>query len=434
MANHIIQIGKHRFVCGLFWQSLSRPRELEKEAAELAKKIDSDLLVLRRDNTTAQAGFAQTSDGARRMMYSLGAAVSKAMALEGANYDGQKQPAHNWLGAFKLPDGMWAYFAVRDANFLPNGDFAGTKEEVLERLHGDYGLGGWNVVIGDPELEALSFHNFNARTIDSLLPHKKDGRIDVHKWWALKPAERKFSVSPIAIVVAMTVLVAAGGFLGWQKYQKQKQEQQQQLALAAARAQMDGKAPSTLPHPWRDKPLPLAVAQACAKQLKYLTAGGWQLTDYLCTASSATYSWSRQSSTIEFLRAQVPKAVFSMDGSSASYSEPVKLTAGRDEKLLDTKALIEPLLSRMQLLDIVPKIVDITPPPPPPPPPSKSVLPGGEPEVAPVPDWKTFSLSLQLPGLPPTEIAAILSQPGIRLDKFSYKAGAWSIEGVMYVK
>src|SRR6476469_4695698 len=122
MAIHITEIGKHRFICGLFWQSLSRPRELMKEATALAKKIDSDLMVLRKDYATAQAGFAQSKDGARRKVYSLAAAVSKTLALKGAFYDGEKQRVHNWLGAFKLPDGKWAYFAVRDANFLPNGD------------------------------------------------------------------------------------------------------------------------------------------------------------------------------------------------------------------------------------------------------------------------------------------------------------------------
>jgi len=130
-------------------------------------------MIIRKDHATAQAGYAHTRDGANGVMYSLGAVISKTLAKEGAFYDGQKQPAHNWLGAFKLPDGMWAYFAVRDANFLPSGDFAGSKEEVLDRLHGDYGLGGWNVVVGDAELEDYGFHNFNSKTIEELIPHKK---------------------------------------------------------------------------------------------------------------------------------------------------------------------------------------------------------------------------------------------------------------------
>ena len=80
MGIHIIQIDKARFVCGLFWQSLSRPRELQREAVELGRKIGSDLMVVRRDQSTAQAGYAQSSDGAARTLYSLGAAVSKTVA------------------------------------------------------------------------------------------------------------------------------------------------------------------------------------------------------------------------------------------------------------------------------------------------------------------------------------------------------------------
>ncbi len=52
----------------------------------------------------------------------------------------------------------------------------------------------------------------------------------------------------------------------------------------------------------------------------------------------------------------------------------------------------------------------------------------------PAPDWKIFSFALNAGGLPPLEVAAMLSQPGVRIDKLIYRAGAWSIEGVMYAK
>ena len=58
MALNVLQIGRHRFVSGLFWQSLSRRRELAKEALELAKKLNFDMLIVRIDRDTAEAGFA----------------------------------------------------------------------------------------------------------------------------------------------------------------------------------------------------------------------------------------------------------------------------------------------------------------------------------------------------------------------------------------
>ncbi|RJF96861.1 pilus assembly protein [Noviherbaspirillum cavernae] len=431
MAIHILQIGKHRFVCGLFWQSLSRPRELAKEAADLAKRIDFDLMVLRRDHTTAQAGFAQARDGARKKMFSLAAAVSKSMAMEGAYYDGEKQSAHNWLAAFKLPDGMWAYFAVRDANFLPNGDFAGTKDEVLERLHGDYGLGGWNVVIGDAELEEYGFHNFNAKRLEDVLPRKSNGQLRAHKWWGLQPVARQISWPLAAAAASVLILVAASGAMYWQKVQKQKEEEARDRAIAAARQKMLGNAaPSALPHPWASKPAPQEMVQACLGRFSHITAGGWALDDYVCAGGQASYTWSRQGSNIDFLRAQVPNAVIDIGGDKATYSVALTLPPGKDEALLEQKTALEPLISRLQRLNLSPRIRKEQPPPPPPP----QGLVGGANNEMPMPDWQTFPFTLSAGGIPLVEVATILGQPGMRIDKLIYRGGAWSIEGVVYAK
>ena len=133
MAAVIIEIRKRKYVCGLFWQSLSRPRELKSEAVELARKLNFDLLVLRKDLGMAQAGFASSREGAGKGMLSLGAIVASTVAAKGLHHDGRSQPATSWLAAFRIDEQRWAYFAVRDESFLPAGDFAGSKDEVLER-------------------------------------------------------------------------------------------------------------------------------------------------------------------------------------------------------------------------------------------------------------------------------------------------------------
>jgi hypothetical protein len=429
MSLHIVQIEKHRFVCGLFWQSLSRPRELKKEAIGLARKIDFDLMVLRRDQTTAQAGFAQSRDGARRMMFSLAAAVSKTLAIEGAYYDGQQQRVHNWLGAFKLPDGKWAYFAVRDANFLPNGDFAGTKEEVLERLHGDYGLGGWNVVIGDAELEEYGFHNFNAKRIQDVLPRTRKGQLQPHAWWGLRPVTTKIFWRAAAVAATLALVVGVGGSLAWQTYQQHKMEAERARALEAERQRMQGKAgPSALPHPWASVPAPTLVAQACLERFTNLTAGGWSLQEFVCSPSQATYAWLRQGSTIDYLLAGVPGAVVELTGDRATYSESFSLGGGDNEALLEPRALMQVVVSQLQLLGIAPRIAKALPPPRP------AALPGTPGSEPPQPDWQTFSFSLSAGGMPAMELATILSQPGIRIEKLIHRNGAWSIEGAMYAK
>lgn len=430
MSIHITQIGKHKFICGLFWQSLSRPRELFKEAAELAKKIDSDLMVVRMDNATAQAGFAHTRDGARRMAYSLGAIVSKTMDVEGVHYDGQKQAVLNWLGAFKLPDGKWAYFAVRDASFLPNGDFAGTKEEVLDRLHSDYGLGGWNVVIGDAELEEYGFHNFNAKRIEDLIPHGKNGQIRVNKRWGLRPVDPKVSWPLVAAIGSLSILLVAGGYFYWQQYQRKIEEQERERAIEEARQRMLGK--SVLPHPWASMPLPQSVASKCLENLTYLTVGGWFLDEYLCTVDSVSYTWSRHNSTVDFLLEQVPGASIDLTGNKATLAVPMQLPPGSDDVLRERKGILEPLISRLQLMNIAPRITLLAPPAPIQPP--QGTTAGIAPQEPIKPDWEQLSFAFNSGSMPPTEIATILGQPGIRLNKLAYRSAEWSIEGVIYAK
>lgn len=432
MAIHITQIGKHKFICGLFWQSLSRPRELLKEAASLGRKIDSDLMVLLREHTTAQAGFAQTRDGARRMHYSLAAAVSKTLLTEGVHYNGQKQPVHDWLGAFKLPDGLWAYFAVRDANFLPNGDFAGTKEEVMERLHGDYGLGGWNAVIGDAELEDYGFHNFSAKRIEELIPHKKNGQIRTHRWWGLRPIDPSRKRGQIAVLAFVALALAVGGGYYWNQYQKRKAEEERARAIEAARLRLLKDASRPADRPWPGKPTPSVAARACLQNFSHRNVGGWRLEQYQCSVNQASYTWARQGSTIAFLLEQVPDAVVDMSGNKATYSLPLKIETGKNEDLIQRKDLLNGLMGRLQLLRLAAKIEQMRESPPP-----ASSRRGNSRDAqqkAAPPPWKVFSYSLDTGSLPPAEVAALLSQPGVRLDRMSFNGEVWSLEGVMYAK
>ncbi|WP_028100972.1 type 4b pilus protein PilO2 [Pseudoduganella violaceinigra] len=416
MGIHIIQIDKARFVCGLFWQSLSRPRELQREAMELGRKIGSDLMVVRRDQSTAQAGYAQSSEGAARTLYSLGAAVSKTVAMEGAYYDGMLQPVHNWLAALQLPDGKWAYFAVRDANFLPNGDFAGSKEEVLERLYGDYALGGWNVVIGDESLAGQGFHNFNVRRIESLLPQRKDGSLRVYRWWRLRPIAAH-SAPGWRLAAAVALAVGGGGvFLSWQHWQAKRQAEQALLAQRAA-------APRPAPRPWAEQPLPSAAMHACFNRLDHLTPGGWRLDEFACMGGNYRYAWSRSAATVATLRAEVPQAVIDPGGEKATLAGPLAgLAPARGEDLLAAPQAVEPLMAQMQSLGLSMRL-------------NKRALPAlpAAPGAA-APDWQAFGFQLEAQGVAPQQLAAMLERPGVRLEKITYRGMAWLLEGVIYAK
>lgn len=421
MASYITTIDKHKFVCGLFWQSLSKPRELNREAADLGRRIESDLMVIRMDHTTAQAGFAQTKEGIRRGMFSLAAVVSKTLAIEGAFYDGEQQPVHNWLGAFKLPDGQWVYFAVRDANFLPNGDFSGSKEEVLDRLHNDYALGGWNVVLGEEELRSFGFHNFQPRDIRSFIPQRNDGSIRPHKWWGLRQIGGHPSWLPMAGLAAGLALVALAGGYAWKFYQQKVEEREREIAMQQVRERILREA-SAAARPWGKRIAPLALVRACQQQFTHPTAGGWQLESYSCTQEQQSYAWKRGQSSVAMLREQLPQVEVEPSGDRASFVHALQLQGAQNEDLQDSRHALEPVLSRMQMMGVPIKVV-ATPPP---------KLQSGDQQWQ--PNWRSYHFKINASGMEPLEIASILNRPGVRVDKVVYQGSEWIMEGTIYAK
>jgi pilin accessory protein (PilO) len=435
MATQIVQIGRHRFLCGLFWQSLSRRHELRAEATELAARLRFDALVLRIDRSFAGAGFASTREGAQLGLPSLGALVSKAIATEGAFYDGRQQPAPNWLGAFRLPDERWAYFAVRDGAFLPNGDWVGSSEEVFERLHSDYSLGGWNVVIGDPQIEVQGFHNFYPRSIENMIP-RRGGRTHLPRWVNLMPVSRRVQWRRIALAAAVLTAV---GLLAWggYRYREHKLEVARQLAFERAREQLrlhppHPVAPPEAPHPWAAAPLPSTFVSGCVDHFVLIAPGGWQLDSYACRETNVSYSWSREDSNVAMLVAAQPRAVIDTSGNHATLVVPVSLAAGGDEAI-DVHGVRLRMLSAFQLLGVSLTFSLQRPATPP-----KSLAAdalgqlGGKRDAA--PPWQTWRLSANLGDLSPTSVIRYLDQPGVRLDKVSYQSGQWTIEGVLYEK
>lgn len=421
MASIVITLDKHKFVGGLFWQSLSKPRELNREAADLGRKIDSDLMVIRMDHTTAQAGFAQSREGTRRGMYSLAAVVSKTLAIEGAFYDGEQQPVHNWLGAFKLPEGNWIYFAVRDANFLPNGDFVGSKEEVLDRLHNDYALGGWNVVLGEEELKSFGFHNFQPRDIRSFIPQRADGSLRIHKWWGLRQIGGRPSWLPMAVGMAALAALSLAGAWGWQFYQQKQQEREREIAMQQARERILREA-SAAARPWSKRVAPAMLVRACQKQFVHPTAGGWLLDSYSCTQDQQTYLWKRGTSSIAMLREQLPEAQVDASGERASYVRALKLGNPQNEELQDQRQAMEQVLSHLQMMGLLIKVVAAP----------ALQLQNGEQQWQ--PNWRSYLFKLNAAGMEPQEIAGILNRPGVRVDKVLYQGSEWIMEGTIYAK
>ncbi|WAC74558.1 type 4b pilus protein PilO2 [Roseateles sp. SL47] len=430
MAVVVTEIRKRRYVCGLLWQSLSNPRELRGEAVELARKMNVDLMVLRKDLGIAQAGYASSREGAQPGMLSLGAVVASVMSVRGLKDNGRRQPANSWLAALRLDEERWAYFAVRDDSFLPSGDYAGSRAEVLDRLYADYGLGGWNAVIGDADLEDQGFHNFEAVTLDDFLPRSKGQRLWLSQAWELKPVER----SRRRMVVAAGAVAAGAAVIGLVHWQRQ-QAAEQQLAAERSRiaqqrqAQAVAEANQKPEPPWLRQPVPRELVRACAGQLDLMSPGGWRLEEYTCSATQATHVWARGDSSVGYLLEQQPQASVELSGERASLVQPLPSSGGWNEELLASRQLLQPLISRFQQLGLRIALKPVAVPAAAP-----STLAGLRQKAPQLPDWKAYSFTLQAGGVPLTDIASVLSQPGIRLDRLAYRQGDWFLEGVAYAK
>lgn len=423
MTIHTITVGRHKLVCGLFWQSLSRPRELALEARALALKIDADLMVLRKDHTMAQAGYAHTRDGARRGQASFACVVAARLAQEPAFCNGQRQAPHNWLGAFRLADGMWAYVAVRDLNFLPSGDFAGTREQVLERLHGDYALGGWNRVAGEPELEGLGFHDFVPLGLDTLLAPGGAKPLQSPRWARLdtvrQPARRRLWM--VGAASACALALAAGAL--YQRHSAQQLRELQQQAFEAMQRDTPP-APPPPPPPWHAQAPATDLVRRCMARLRHLAPGGWELEQFQCAGDSALHTWRRGESHLGLLLAALPEAQIDASGERASLSEALEPGTLRSEDLVPGAQARRALQELWQRLGLTGQVVEQPPP----------ATPGTDGVAPPPPPWTTHTVSVALDRLAPQALPAMLDMPGLRISNITYRAGAWSLEGVLYAK
>lgn len=420
MSIHAITIGRQKLVCGLFWQSLSRPRELAAEARALALKIDADLLVLRRDQTMAQAGYAHTRDGARRGQGSFACVVAARLAQDAAFCNSGRQAPHNWLGAFRLPDGMWAYLAVRDANFLPSGDFAGTREQVLERLQGDYALGGWNRVTGEPELDAFGFHDFLPLALDTLLAPGASGG-QAPRWARLnavsQPGRRRAWLAGAALLAALLVVGAV-------LYQRHSAAQLRAVQERALQALLQHRAQLPPAPPWHAQAPADDLVRRCLARLRHLAPGGWPLEQFQCDTGDAVHAWRRGDSHLGLLLAALPQAQPDASGERAALSEPLDAGTTRAEELADGAQARFQLQALWQRLGLTGQVVERP----------FVATPNPDGSAPPAPPWTTYTVSVALDRLAPQALPAMLQLPGLRLERITYRAGTWSLEGVLYAK
>jgi hypothetical protein len=438
MADTFVLDKSKVFVSGLFWQALSGSQaEYKKLTKKAAAEINSQGTSAKLDvaawrtSPALQVGLGSSADGVKPGMMSAAAVVSKAM--EELKAKEEISDDRDFLCAVQVPNG-WLYVAQREGVILYNGDIISTEDAIKSRLLGDMSLSDWKTIIA-PEHWGIR-GAIGDKTFADFLPTRK-GKIEYKKWWEVKPIDRIASISanPVKSLTPLLV-IAALGIAGSAGYQKWKNHQLAQEAMRLASLNTSTPAPATPPeHPWKHEPLASDAITACLKAIKGVNSlwpGNWEPQDATCSGGTLNLSWkAKEFGWMDHLKAVEPNAMFSPDGSTASLTIPLEISAQvQDEPLLPEMQRTYEMQSQAQKHKISLTLVPQEPAAP--------VLPGQQDPQASMKDWKELKWSTAASLLTPQTIADTLGGQGFRINRiqavFSNGLISWNMEGTQYVQ
>jgi hypothetical protein len=431
----VTTINGAKFVSGLYWQPLTRPRAYMKEAREIGKQKGMDIVAIRRSETVIQGGFVSKADGAYKGMYSLAAALAG-------------QLGDTWLGAFSLPDGQYALVGILRGGVIPGSDIIGDLETISEALRAVY---GYKHGIDDSNVYAPEEMNFGGQSLEI---EKLLAPGNLRKEYSLKPLTFTLTKQQVFTIAALALAVIVGttGYWRYEVAQEKKRRDAEVMAAkiklaeieamnARSRAEQTAK---SIVHPWSVQPTVRDFLDDCKVQIDKLelASAGWTLESMVCDGHRfiANYKRTNNATVLDFVNFSIragygDNPALYGEGEGASVSVETKLVLAGEEPLLLQDSVLKAFTSHFQSIGVKTKItpVEITIPTPP-------LLPGQDPAQvppAPVPDWKQsqFEINTQLP---PEFVLDGLDTTGIRLTEISNTVKDaqlnWTIKGQIYAK
>lgn len=421
----IIAINKQRFVAGLYWQTLTRPRDYLREAREIGKREKMDVVAIRRGRVL-QAGFA-TRNTAGSGAYSFVATLAGALG-------------DDWIAVFDIGDGRYAIAAAKNGAIIPGCDDIGPRAQIEESLRTNFNLHQFTQVICPAEFD----FGGEERDLGQLLQSHK-----LRKEYKLQPLSGARTLLSALLVVALVLLMVGGGTIGFLMYRKHQQQQAAAAAAAAAATEQrrleelkaasgQDVTPVALTHPWASQPVVREMRSACVDAMRAfpLSIGGWLVDSALCHSGMVQATYRRMpTATVNGFTTHAQAqgyriAMIDEAGETGTLSVSLgALRAGGDDALLDmgqignaVRSLLQSRSSQFTL-----SVKDVTPAAPP-------VLPGQEaPPAPPAPDWQTQSLTITGRQTPGDMLTGLEDLPGLRLLSVSVKRSQseleWSLTG-----
>lgn len=429
----IVKINGLNFVSGLLWEPLAESRTYRREVRQIGKNEALDMAVTRSGSAMMQAGFASRAHGVTKGMYSLASALAGQIKQE------------SWLGAFQLPNGLYALVAVHAGLVVPSYDVMGERQAIRDLL-----------VEGGSEPEVMKFDKvycpddfeYDGVSLDIedvLTP------ATMRKDYALKPLTFRLSkkdITRLSLAFAALVVLLIG-YTQWTAYQEReaareaqriKQAELKKLEELNARAGTD-QSLEALRHPWASMAGIQDFLNGCegATGALPLSLGGWVSESGLCNSSTIESVYERTGTAtfndlVTAAQGRFPSPPVLLEGGErAFFRGDIKLGAGGDDELLPFDVVQANFTSYLQALDLKADITEVPVRPDSPP-----ALPGQTQAPRPLPPgWKKFAFSLTSLHTPKS-IFSDLNLSGVRLTEITVNRSGtqlnWSLKGEIYAR
>lgn len=407
----VISAGGKFLVSGLYWQTLSQPQKVMKEAREIGRRDGMDIVAIRRLPTIIQAGFVRKQAGVQKGMFSLASIVADLLLRK----DGQST-LDPLIAAFAVGDGRFAIVAFKDGGVVPDSDvvFASLPlaQEAVRALYALLSSKGKEVTVYAPA--ELEFGGDSSVTLESLA--RAASR--THK---LKPlrfglSRREWILLAAALVAIVVALVA---YQIWRQHQREREElleRQRQAELARILKDSGQEVlPAALVHPWTTTPSVPAMISHCraAARSTPLYLAAWELQGHNCTPNAYEAAYVRQprATVLDFTAAAAaafpPGSTVSIqaDADQATVRVISQAPAGGDDEMQDVHFRVDHLVSHLQKQLIPIKVA----------PKAQQTQSAQENQVAmPPPDWSTATFEITS-DWPAVSIFAGFDTRGVRL-------------------
>ncbi|MBE0471430.1 MAG: type 4b pilus protein PilO2 [Methyloprofundus sp.] len=410
-----IQLGKNRFVAGLYWQPFYNKKDVKTLAKE-AHAAFSVEIKSRSSDRPSLVGFASKAQSKKlkKRHYSLGSIVYEyALGLfeEPGLFNNS-----NIVAVLALPDDLFMLVMISEGLILK--EVVGDQDAIRDEL--DSALG---ILQNTIKLVPDETWSSDGRVVitDDLIA---DIKLKSH---ALNPLSA--SSQQVLSLVLMASL-SIGGYLIYDQYQQA--EYQRLLELAKERQkqnQQDVEVKVILP--WEEKPEPKTLWAACEKTFSKINPYpvGWKYSAMGCNESGATVSWIREFGLVADLLSAHPEAVVEHDGNKAvdniqhaeeaqHRTQPAKL-----DNLMRKHEAINRINNLAQTYGFDLKVQAA----------NAKDLPGQL--NKPTAQHQIINIEITTSLLPVQNVLQLLTSPGLVIDQFATsETGVWIIKGALYVR